>query len=176
MQHKKIHDFKECLEFSHKAEDLPIWKEVYKKAFPQMIDMVTYRQDGFWQREGIDRGILLSTTKQIFVDEKVRATKFDDIALEFMSNDTAKTAGWVNKPLRADYIAYLIAPLGVCYLLPVVQLQSAWEKHGEYWKDKYKPKKAANKGYSTLFCPVPANEVFKAIGQELRVNFQPFAA
>ena len=27
-----MHKFKESLAFSHEAEDLPIWKDVYKKA------------------------------------------------------------------------------------------------------------------------------------------------
>ena len=27
-----VHKFKESLAFSHEAEDLPIWKDVYKKA------------------------------------------------------------------------------------------------------------------------------------------------
>lgn len=174
MQPNVVHDFKECLAFSHAAEDLPVWNEVYRKAFPNMVQMVTYRQDGFWQREGIDRGIILSTTKQLFVDEKVRGTRYSDVALEFMSSDRGNTPGWVCKPLRADYIAYLIAPLGKCYLLPVPQLQNAWERHGERWKVVHGTKPVANNGYKTWFCPVPAKELFMAIGQELRVSFEPF--
>jgi hypothetical protein len=174
MQLNTVHDFRERLAFSHAAEDLPVWGEVYSKAFPDMIEMVTYRQDGFWQREGIDRGIILSTTKQIFIDEKVRERRYTDVALEFVSNDSTKAAGWVCKPLRADYIAYLIAPLGECYLLPVIQLQSAWAKCGAEWMARYGQKHAQNRGYRTWFCPVPRDEIFRAIGQELRVKFEPF--
>ena len=180
MQPEHINDFNQCLAQSHAAEELPIWEEVYRQAFPAFNGMVSYRQDGFWQREGIDRGVILDTTKQIFIDEKIRGRNkrtgkvYNDIALEYLSNDRARTKGWVCKPLRADYIAYLIAPLGVCYLLPVIQLQNAWAKHKEQWKLAYQIIEAPNPGYKTVSCCVPANDVFKAMGQELRVNFEPF--
>lgn len=171
----KVHDFKECLQRSHEAEDLPVWEEVYRKAFPTMVSMVTYRQDGFWQREGVDRGVILSTTKQVFIDEKVRSTSYPDIALEFISNDRVGTKGWVCKPLRADYIAYLIAPLGICYLLPVIQLQAAWNRYAEEWKEEFGVRQARNYSYNTHFCPVEVQTLFSAIGQQLRINFEPFA-
>jgi len=175
-----IHDFKESLARSHDAEDLPIWEHVYKTAFPGMIEMVSYRSDGFWQREGVDRGVLLETTKQILIDEKVRYRNsstgkvYDDILLEYWSSFEHKTKGWVCKNLRCDYIAYLIAPLGICYMLPTIQLQNSWSKYGEEWKKDYFNPKAKNKGYTTYSVAVPANVVFKALGQELRINFNPF--
>ena len=175
-----MNDFKECLKFSHEAEDLPVWEQVYKIAFPSMVSMVSYRQDGFWQREGIDRGIILSNTKQVFVDEKVRGTNkktgkvYPDIALEYLSNDRTGALGWVCKQLRADYIAYLISPLGKCYMLPVIQMQQAWILNGDKWKDKYPKKPAFNSGYSTWFCAVPVDVLFKEIGAALRIEFEAF--
>ncbi len=175
------HDFKECLAFSHSFEDHPVWAAVYSKAFPDMIDFISYRQDGFWQREGIDRGVMLSNTKQIFIDEKVRGRSkktgevYDDIALEYLSDNARNTPGWVCKPLRADFIAYLIAPLGICHLLPVIQLQSAWVKHGEQWKeDAKKHVWAKNRGYYTVSVPVRPEILYKAMGNQLRVRFAPF--
>ena len=177
---KVLHNFRQSLAMSHKAEDLPIWGEVYKKAFPDMVGMQSYREDGFWQRAGIDRGILLKTSKQLLVDEKVRGRNkitgkvYEDIALEYLSSKESNTPGWVCKPLQADYIAYLIAPIGKCYLLPVIQLQSAWEKNKTNWMADYWIVHAKNQGYTTLSCAVPADVLFKAIGKELRVNFRPF--
>lgn len=175
------HDFKDCLSFSHSFEEHPVWSAVYAKAFPGMVDFVSYRRDGFWQREGIDRGIILQNTKQIFVDEKVRGRNkktgkvYSDIALEYLSDEGRNKPGWVCKPLRADYIAYLIAPLGICHLLPVVQLQSAWEKHGEKWKaDCPRHIRAENVGYWTVSVPVSVEKLYKAIGQQLRISFIPF--
>lgn len=181
-----IHDFSTCLKQSHDAEDLPVWNDVYKKAFPSMVGMISYRQDGFWQREGVDRGILLENTKQIFIDEKVRGTNkitnkvYNDISLEYVSNDTTGAPGWVCKQLRADYIAYLIAPIGKCYLLPVIQLQQVWKLYGREWRtrprqgDSYGERPARNSGYKTWFCPVPVPELFSKIGSLLRIEFEPF--
>lgn len=177
---KVEHDFDADLALSHAIESLPVWEEVYKRAFPTMVSMVSYPEDGFWQREGIDRGIILSNTKQIFIDEKVRRRNestgkvYDDIALEYVSNDQTYAPGWVVKPLRADYIAYLIAPLGACYLLPVIQLQQAWRENAGAWRNSFKTIEAQNKGYKTLSCCVPVSELFPAIGRCLRVSFQAF--
>lgn len=183
---KVLHSFKESLAMSHKAEDLPIWGEVYKKAFPDMVGMQSYRADGFWQREGVDRGILLKTSKQLYVDEKVRGRNkktgniYEDIALEYLSSKESKTPGWVCKPLRADYIAYLIAPLGKCYLLPVIQMQSAWERNKVEWIGNSWPIQAKNfdektgRAWTTLSCAVPVNVLFKEIGKDLRISFEPF--
>lgn len=175
------HDFSESLAFSHDFEDNPVWSYVYKKAFVDMVEMVSYRQDGFWQREGIDRGVVLSNTKQIFIDEKVRGRNkitgkvYDDIALEIYSNEEKKSPGWITKQLRADYIAYLIAPLGVCHLLPVVQLQAAYSANKDSWIDKYRNLiRSKNNGYTTLSIGIPVNVLYPAIGSQLRVNFSPF--
>jgi len=179
----QMHDFYECLALSHKAEDNPIWNEIYQKAFPGMLGMISYRRDGFWQREGVDRGILLDTTKQIFIDEKVRGRNkysgvvYDDILLEYLSSEEHNKPGWVCKPLRADYIAYLIAPLGRCYLLPVIQLQLAWSKYSATWLKQYDFRaRAKNSGYTTISIPIPVNVLFKAIGKQLRIDCDPFEA
>lgn len=175
-----MHKFSDSLAFSHEAEDLPIWKEVYKKAFPDMVEMVSHRADGWWQRAGIDRSLILSDSKQIKIDEKVRGRNkrtgkvYNDILLEYFSSFERKTPGWVCKPLLADYIAYLIAPLGVCHLLPVIQLQSAWKRHGDKWRAEYRLIPAKNEGYTTHSIAVPPNVLYPAIGQELRVSFHAF--
>jgi len=176
---EQIHDFRERLEFSHEAEDLPLWREVYERAFPTMVSMTSHRADGWWQRAGIDRTIMLASSKVIRVDEKVRGRcartgiVYEDILLEHISNDARCVPGWVCKPLLADYIAYAIAPLGRCYLLPVEQLQSAWRRHGEQWRATHGDRSAANVGYRTVSTPVPVRVLFGAIGACLRVAFAP---
>ena len=177
-----MHDFAESLAASHAAADLPFWREVYEKAFPQMVAMIDHRADGEHQRAGIDRSIILANSKQILIDEKVRGRNkktgriYDDIALEFLSDDFRDVPGWVCKPLRADYIAYAIAPLGRCYLLPVPQLQSAWVEYGDLWRSMYPLVRAENKGWITLSVGVPVPVLFKAIGSALRVQFTPTEA
>jgi len=170
-----MNEFRRDLQFSHEAEDLPIWKQVYAEAFPGMIKMVSYRQNGEHQAAGIDRGVYLWNAKEILVDEKVRRKDYGDIALEFLSNDKTGALGWVCKPLRADYIAYAILDVGRCFLLPVIQLQTSWEKFGASWRERFGIRHAANPGYRTHFCPVPVNEVYCRIGGCLRVSFSPIA-
>ena len=170
---KKIHNFRESLAKSHAAENLP-WESIYRQAFPRFQALVNHRDDGPHQRAGIDRSVILDNSKQILVDEKVRFTDYDDIALEYLSNDRTGALGWVCKPLfMCDYIAYMIAPLGRGYLLPVEQLQAAYSRYGVEWRGKYYIAKARNPNYTTLSVCVPANVLFKAIGECLRVSFKP---
>jgi len=181
------HDFNECLEQSHAASDMPFWEQTYKEAFPDMVCMVDHRQDGDHQRQGIDRSITRVNGKQILIDEKVRFRNkatgkvYDDIALEYLSSTKTGALGWVCKSILSDYIAYAIAPLGKCYLLPVLQLQSAWLKNRQQWQLNadnneagFRIITAANRGYSTMSLVLPVNSLFKAIGNCLRVNFTPY--
>jgi len=176
----EYYDFQKCLDMSHDAEDYPFWEQVYREAFPGVVAIVSHRADSLWQRSGVDRSITLGTSKQILVDEKIRGRNkitgkvYNDIALEYISNDRQGSPGWVCKPLLCDYIAYAIAPIGKCYLLPVIQLQSAWVRNKDEWLSRHGQRAAQNKSYKTFFCPVPVNVLFPAIGCELRISFEAF--
>lgn len=167
------HDFKESLESSHAASDLPIWEKIYSAAFPTMQTFVDHREDGEHQRAGIDRSVILNNSKQILIDEKIRWKPYPDILLEYWSNYERRVPGWVCKPLRADYICYAVAPLGKAYLLPVPQLQMAYSKDGELWRQSYKICEAKNKNYTTVSVAVPVKVLFQSIGQSLRISFDP---
>jgi len=167
-----MNDFQQCLKDSHAAEDMPFWKEVYTTAFPNMVAMPNHREDGDHQRQGIDRSIILSNGKQLWIDEKVRKDDYGDIAIEYISNDVYQTPGWACKPLLSDYIAYAILPRHTCYLLPVPQLQLAWINKKTEWLQRFGTKKAQNKTYNTLFCPVSIDVLFSAIGACLRIGFK----
>lgn len=166
-----VHDFNESLIASHGASDLPIWRQIYELAFPNFLAMIDHREDGEHQRAGIDRSVILSNSKQVLIDEKIRLKDYGDILLEYVSVDRTNAPGWVCKPQRADYIAYAVKPSGICYMLPVIQLQLAWQKNGRQWLRTYGTSKAPNKTYNTLNCPVPVNVLFPAIGAGLRVRF-----
>jgi hypothetical protein len=175
-----MNDFAECLKRSHAASNWPGWEPLYRRAFPQFAAMVDHRQNGEHQAAGIDRSITFANSKQILVDEKVRGRNkitgevYDDILLEVLSDETRKTPGWVVKALRADYIAYLIAPLGICHLLPVIQLQSAWARYGADWRKKFGTKRAQNRSWVTLSVPVPVDVLYPAIGGCLHLRFEAF--
>lgn len=169
-----IHNFADSLQASHDAEDLPIWEQVYRIAFPTMQIMVNHRQDGDHQRMGIDRSIILKNSKQITVDEKVRFKPYADILLEVWSDKEKKKPGWVAKDLLCDYIAYAVAPLGICYLLPVPQLRLAWQRNGsKWWANNFKPV-ADNGGWKTESVCVPAEELMREISKALIINFDPY--
>lgn len=178
----KVYDFNRSLSASHEAEDLPIWRECYEKFFPGLVSMTNHREDGQYQRAGVDRVLVLSSGKAIYVDEKPRFKAYPgepDIALEYWSNEERGIKGWVNKPLIADYIAYAILPRGLCYLLPVIQLQSAWEAHGQKWIATYKRCEAETAAgrttYTSVCVAVPVSILFPAIGNCLRATFSVVA-
>lgn len=174
----EAYDFGECLERSHAASDLPFWEECYRKFFLTFAVMVDHRQNGEHQKAGIDRSVILQNSKQILIDEKVRGKNritgrvYEDIALEEWSKLEARVPGWVVKPLLADYIAYAIAPLGVCYLLPVIQLQAAWKIHHKEWRNPKRRIESKNKGYHTLSWGVDVPVLFAAIGDCLSTTFK----
>lgn len=163
--------FENDLKFSHEAEDMDMWKRIYAQAFPNYKAMANSRENGQLQYLGIDRTVITESGKAIYIDEKVRRKDYGDIALEYISNDKKNSKGWVEKPLFCDFIAYAILPTETCYLLPVIQLQSAWIKNKELWLTKYGTASAPNKYYKTLNCPVPIQTLFSAIGQTLRINY-----
>lgn len=173
------HNFAKSLAASHAAEEWPVWESIYRQAFPEFAAMVNHRQDGWWQRQGIDRSITLTNSKQILIDEKVRGRNaktgrvYEDVALEYLSDEAANSPGWVCKPLLADYIAYAIMPIGRCYLLPVIQLQAAWRRYGETWRRQYPAICAENTAWITVSVGVPVATLFPAIGECLRVHFDP---
>jgi hypothetical protein len=174
------HDFAESLAMSHRAADWPGWLDLYRGYFPTLRACVDHRQDGEHQRAGIDRSIILDSSKQVLIDEKVRGRNkktgklYTDILLETVSDRDRNIAGWVVKPLRADFIAYLIAPAGVCHLLPVLQLQLAWSRHGTHWTRQFGSRESLNKNWTTVSVPVPVTVLYPAIGECLRAKFEPW--
>lgn len=177
----EYHDFDESLKRSHQADQLPIWEEMYRSAFPRFQTMVNYRQDGEHQRAGVDRGVILSTSEQILIDEKVRGRNkktgivYSDILLEYESDHERRKPGWVVKPLRAHYIAYAIAPLGRGYLLPVPALQACWLRNGDDWRKRFGLRKAPNRKHGRVWhtynVPIPVDVLFRELGKCLRLSF-----
>ena len=152
-------------------EDAPWWKKVYDSFFPGNKGIFSNRKDGQLQRYGIDRTVVLSSGKAVYVDEKVRREDYGDIALEYVANDTCGALGWVEKPLYCDWIAYAIEPSCICYMLPVHPLQVAWQQNKSIWLQSYRTISARNRNYNTLSCCVPVDVLFSAIGNSHRVRW-----
>jgi len=179
----KPHNFNESLAFSHSCDKLPFWEDCYRQAFPTFQTMINHREDGDHQRQGIDRSVILTNAKQLWIDEKARGRNrktgkvYDDVALEYWSDVERQQPGWVCKPLLCDFIAYAIVPKGICYLLPVQPLQNSWLRNKDFWLSTYGHRNAPNETnghkWTTKFCPVPPQVLFPAIGQCLRITFEP---
>ena len=166
-----VHNFAESLAKSHAQEEAPWWREGYRKAFPGFLAMHSVRQDGWAQRGGIDRKIILASGKTVDVDEKVREKDWPDILLERWSDQKNRKAGWIQKDLACDYIAYAFIPSQVCYVFPFLQLRMAWIKNGREWIDLYQPVLAENEGYVTESIRVPIGEVVSAVEKAMTVQW-----
>jgi hypothetical protein len=179
-----IHDFNKSLKWSHEQEDQPFWVEVYAKAFPTMVNTHSTRADGWAQRGGIDRTIMLEDGTVITVDEKVRAEKWPDILIEHWSDLKRQVPGWGHreKSLTCDYIAYAMIPSQICYLLPYQVLRRTIKLNGETWWNKahsaspehrdYRVVKANNGNYWTYSYTVPIETLLDAIRDCLIVTWE----
>lgn len=163
MKADAVHKFKTQLAYSDAASDEPFWDAVYRKAFPDMVGNILCNMDGAGQRSGIDRLVYLSSGRDIRIDEKKRREVYNDILLEYLSNDTTGALGWMEKPLQIDYIAYAFMPLRKVYLFPWDMLRRAWLHFKPYWMEQYPRKWAQNQGYKTWSLAVPIEVLQRAV-------------
>lgn len=164
-----VHDFATSLARSHVYADAPWWIDMYRRAFPTLQSAVSVRSDGWAQRAGIDRVLTLACGRTLTVDEKVRTNDWPDILLEQWSDEERRSAGWVQKPLACDLIAYAFAPSGRCYLLPVVLLQRAWRLNGRSWIANFGQRRAYNVGYVSANVPVPIGTLMQAMADAMLI-------
>lgn len=170
-----IHDFEECNAYSFNPNDDDFWMAFYRKAFPTMVDTHVNNGDLARQYEGIDRVLILSSGRKVFIDEKKQPKDWPCILLEYISNDVRQTPGWIEKDLRIDYIAYAFMESRRIHLYPWILLKSAWNEYGQEWKERFRNIHAENYGragesnYTTWSVAVPFDELEYAITQQFRV-------
>lgn len=168
-----VHDMGRSIAYSHEQSDQPWWEPVYRRAFPDMASMVDLRHDGWHQRAGRDRAIVLSSGRTIYVDEKVRTAAYDDTLVEIWSvypkTDgppyrpvAGARHGWARKPLDCDWLAYAFVPTATCFLLPFLGIRAALEKSKWVWAksatektDGFRWVVAENSRYNTISIAVP---------------------
>lgn len=160
-----VHNFTDSLAKSKVVEDDPLWESVYYNAF-EGVERVTKVSDPEQNKLGVDRLVWLSNGNVIRIEEKGRGEKYNDkqdFFLETISNDRTMAAGWIEKDLACDYVAYGFIGTRRCYLLPWHLLRRAWIKYGSYWVDEYGTRESPNKDYITVGVPVPIKVVESAI-------------
>ena len=172
------HDFAVSLAKSAAQADAPWWEPIYKKAFPDFSSMVCVREDGWAQRGGIDRVVVLGSGKTVTVDEKVRERDWPDILWEYLSDRDRNAPGWCAQALACDYIAYAFVPSQRCYLFPALQVRRAWLDRGTEWvmraknnDDGYRIVDADNGRYVTRSVAVPLRESMAAVRDALCVRW-----
>jgi hypothetical protein len=182
-----IHDFDRQLAYSHRHADAPYWQDVYRQAFPDMATCLDLRHDGWHQRAGRDRAVVLTSGRMIYIDEKVRRRAYDDIAVEIWSTYPLNgeppyspvpgaVHGWGAKPLDCDFLAYAFETLRVCYLFPFLGVRAAWAKHARMWigkateeEDGYRWVEARNGRYKTISIAVPIGILQQCMNDALTV-------
>ena len=157
------HDFKEQLAYSEEASGESFWDAVYRKAFPNMVNHMLASGDHDSQRRGIDRVVMLSNGRTLYIDEKKRKKDYPDILLEYISCDTTDAPGWMEKDLSIDYLAYAFMPSQRVYLLDWLMLRRAWERYSKEWKEKYDCVPAQNVGYKTWCVAIPIPVIMSAV-------------
>jgi len=145
-----IHKFHESNAKAENEKNDPFWLDVYKEAFPDMINAMPLREDCKMQRRGVDRVIILDSGKSVYIDEKIRFSEYNDILLEYISVDTTNAPGWIEKDLCIDYLAYAFIKSKRCYLFDWRMLKRAWRYYGERWKAQYNKIEANNNDYKTI--------------------------
>lgn len=172
MQLSAVHDFRDSLRRSAAQTDNPIWESVYRAAFPAFDSMTCVRADGWAQRGGIDRVVVLSSGKTLTVDEKVRERDYGDVLLEYWSDVVRRSPGWVAKDLACDFIAYAVLPTKKCYLLPFQTLRKAWQLNHKRWVAAYRKIEAQNNGYVTVSVGVPVPVLMGSLSEAMTVSWQ----
>jgi len=176
-----VHDFHEQKRFAESVRVEAFWIDIYRRAFPDMVSCHLNARDNGAQRAGVDRLILLRSTKMLHIDEKVRKVVRDDILLEYLSNDETQALGWIEKDLTIDYLAYAMLPALRCYLFPWQMLRRAWLAHRERWiaygrrreRGFSCPPPARNKGYRTHSVCVPIKTLREVVSAAHVIQLDP---
>lgn len=167
-----VHDFGGSLGKSREDSAAPFWEEIYRKAFADFGAMLPHPADGWAQRGGVDRTIILKSGKTIRVDEKLREGVWDDFLLERWSDRDRQTPGWIQQDLLCDFIAYAFRPSRTCHLLPFIPLRAAWRKYGREWITAYPQIEAINVRHVTVSVAVPIPVVLSAMNEAMCVSWQ----
>lgn len=183
----------DSLRYSHSQADASWWDEVYRTAFPDMVTTVDLRHDGWHQKAGRDRAIVLSSGRVLYVDEKVRRNAYRDVALEIWSvypkgarppfpPKDGCVPGWARKPLDCDYLAYAFVPTQVCYLLPFFTLRAVVTQQARMFRDKatatedgYRWVVANNSRYDTVSIAVPLDALLRMMNDAMTVTWRAAA-
>lgn len=151
-----------------------MWECAYRQAFPTLVTMQSVRNDGWAQRGGIDRVLILASGQTLTVDEKIRRKAYHDVLFEYLHrhDNGRRENGWIAKDLACNYIAYGWQTLGYAYLFPFQQLRRAWRDNRHEWVRDHFKSEARNRSYVSIGVCVPIHIVLDAITDAMRVTLK----
>jgi hypothetical protein len=182
-----VHGFDKQLSYSHQQASAAWWPEVYRQAFPDMETALDLRHDGWHQRAGRDRAVVLTSGRMVYIDEKVRREDYGDILIEIWSRYPhtghepyapvpGSVPGWGAEPKDCDFLAYAFERSRICYLLPFLGIRAALQKHGDWWREKASGREggfrwvsARNRTYATISVAVPTRVLQDCVNDALTV-------
>ena len=164
------HNFDESLKFSFiYDEDI---NDFYYHYFPTLAKIQIVKNLEL-QKQGIDKILKLKSGKKIYIDEKKREMDYGDIFLEEYSDFNENTPSWLDWSKKTDYISYIVLPTHKIYLIPFILLLKAWIYNYNSWLKKYGRRFSPNVGYFTSGIPIPPNELFRSINEQMSLEYQP---
>lgn len=157
------HEFLSDVKISLELDSNKKFDSYYKNAFPNLKE-IAIEENLDLQKKGYDKIITLQNGKKIFVEEKVRYTKYKDILFEYISNSKTGATGWCEKDIYADFIAYIFVDKKIeFHLFPAQNFLRVWKDNKKFWLEKYGYKIARNVDYCSYFCCVPVMKVYHEI-------------
>lgn len=165
-----IHNFATKLAQSQNPNNEEWWEQVYRQAFPNFVCFMPIVGDCDLQRKGSDRAVALTKGPLLHFDEKMRFGEYDDILLEYESNDRTHAPGWIEKDLEIHYITYAFMTTGVVYFFPWALLRRTWKHHKQQWMQDAREERngfaiipGRNETYTTWNVAVPIPTLISAI-------------
>lgn len=152
---RKMNNFITQLQDSKDTEISNIWNQKYR-LFPGLKEILL--TDLETDKLGGDK-ILVFENRNLYVDEKLRTTSYNDILLEIISNNRTGKAGWaVDLNKITDILGYAVPNLNIVYFYKFKKLRTKLLQNLVIWKehdDCTFPIKALNRSYTTISIGVP---------------------
>lgn len=176
-----VHRFADQLEYSAVLSDEPAWINFYRRLWPDLSMAIRIDCNSQYQKDGIDREILLPNGKRFRIDEKKRKKDYGDVLLEEWSvfygdPDARNKVGWaLDSTKRCDFIAYAIPVACKCYLLPFELLRQAFVVNRSGWSRSFGTCDAWNEGYVTRSIPIPWKTLQTELVRQMLRRFDAMA-
>lgn len=173
---EKVYNFNASLKKSQSDQDLTFWKTLYVDWFGEGITIIKHPEHGVHQKEGIDRSIVLPNSRQFLIEEKVDWYETGNMFLEYWSSYDDRSPGWIEKPLRCDYLVYAFPKCGQAFLFDFLQLRKTWFANKNEFIRKYGEKRVYNdKGrckWTTVGVAVPVRDIYAFYHQNHCIRFK----